>query len=219
MRCWWCGFGKSRNSHRAHTTRIRSWDAEFGAALVVFIKYIEFSIEISVVMVMTLTFLYHVLHTCSAASGSRCVSSRGTVNCIFLGLPVSMVVSDLFWGKVEDDLMKCSPYGRRVSLSEGVWHRGWSEVQMEKITKTCLSDWWLLFTLIFFFFFKSFSLIFGTFFPLWFTLRSSLLYSAPAGVSSGFTPLSLCLTRKEGQSWLGTPLLRCHSPHGCSPSR
>lgn len=28
---------------------------------------------------------------CSAASGSKWVSSRGTVNCIFLGLPVSMV--------------------------------------------------------------------------------------------------------------------------------
>ena len=35
---------------------------------------------------------YCPLHlTCSAASGSRWVSSRGTVNCIFLGLPVSMV--------------------------------------------------------------------------------------------------------------------------------
>lgn len=32
------------------------------------------------------------LLTCSAASGSRWVSSRGTVNCIFLGLPVSMAV-------------------------------------------------------------------------------------------------------------------------------
>lgn len=31
------------------------------------------------------------LLTCSAASGSRWVSSRGTVNWIFLGLPVSMV--------------------------------------------------------------------------------------------------------------------------------
>lgn len=35
--------------------------------------------------------IFVLLLTCSAASGSRWVSSRGTVNWIFLGLPVSMV--------------------------------------------------------------------------------------------------------------------------------
>lgn len=38
---------------------------------------------------------------CSAASGSRWVSSRGTVNCIFLGLPVSMV--SLFVSEEEEE--------------------------------------------------------------------------------------------------------------------
>lgn len=39
---------------------------------------------------------------CSAASGSRCVSRRGTVNCIFLGLPLSMVALTV----TEDEWMK-----------------------------------------------------------------------------------------------------------------
>lgn len=39
---------------------------------------------------------------CSAASGSKWVSRRGTVNCIFLGLPVSMVALSV----KEEDRMK-----------------------------------------------------------------------------------------------------------------
>lgn len=50
----------------------------------------EIAISLKVLLSSSLSFT-PLLLTCSAASGSRWVSSRGTVNCIFLGLPVSMV--------------------------------------------------------------------------------------------------------------------------------
>lgn len=56
---------------------------------------------------------------CSAASGSRWVSSRGTVNCIFLGLPVSMVALSIREDERRKRRMKEkeNPYERRMAKS------------------------------------------------------------------------------------------------------
>lgn len=114
------------------------------------------------------------LLTCSAASGSRWVSSRGTVNCIFLGLPVSMVVLSV----KEGDRMKRrgtrrrskQPVGEKEGkeLSDCGWERKISGLQLRKDYCFIVSVW--VFSVLYLYLSTQFSLInqlFGTLFQFY----------------------------------------------------
>lgn len=170
-------------------------------------------------------FKFVLLLTCSAASGSRWVSSRGTVNWIFLGLPVSMVALSVKKGDGTKRRRR-----RRTDWSKQ--RQSVREKEGKRLNEWDYGDQKMGSSLqvrLFFYFFLSY-LCFNTFFLDWEALRLILL--------SFFSPVSTCsclyylstllplsdsqLPQRQGHSRRGTPLLHSHllclSPSHTSPS-
>lgn len=148
------------------------------------------------------------LLTCSAASGSRWVSSRGTVNWIFLGLPVSMVALSV---KKGDGMKRRMEWSKQRQSKRRVRSSGSETEKKNKWVPVSKWDYFLLFLSY---------LCFNTFSGL----RSSSIDSTPFFLSPwhllvSLSPLSFLFLTPSlhrgkgivGEEHLSFALIRCTS--------